>query len=56
MTHNVLQLPEGGEFHHKTLFKAPIFKLSKNFHTKHLAAIFAKRLLPAGVSSNVVSA
>jgi hypothetical protein len=42
---HVLALGEGGDFHHKTSYEAPNFKFSKNCHTKHLTATFAKRLL-----------
>ncbi|MBK9566087.1 MAG: hypothetical protein IPO37_13180 [Saprospiraceae bacterium] len=49
MRHNVLALGEGGDFQHKTSYEAPNCKFSQNWHTKHLTATFAKRLLGAGV-------
>jgi hypothetical protein len=51
MTANVLGLGEVGDFNHKTSCEAPMLKFSKNCHTKHVTANFAKPVLPAGVLS-----
>jgi len=42
---NVWRLGEGGDFKHKTSHKEPHFNYTKNRHTKHCSATFAKPLL-----------
>jgi hypothetical protein len=46
---NVLRLGEGGDFNHKTSYEEPHFNYTKNCHTKHCTATFAKPLLPVVV-------
>jgi hypothetical protein len=45
MAHNGLRLGEGGDFSHKTPYEEPHYNYTKNCHTKHLTATFAKPLL-----------
>jgi hypothetical protein len=49
MPANVPGLCEGGDFYHKISYEAPNFKFTKNCHTKHYTATFAKPVLQAGV-------
>jgi len=50
---NDFGLGEGGDFTHQLSYEAPKFKFTKNCHTKHYTATFAKPVLPAGVLSSV---
>jgi hypothetical protein len=45
-----LRLGEGGDLNHKTSYEEPNYNYTKNCHTKHRTATFAKPLLPAGLS------
>jgi hypothetical protein len=41
----VFAVGEGGDFYHTNSYESPIFEFSKNCHTKHRAANFAKPVL-----------
>jgi hypothetical protein len=46
---NGFGLGEGGDFYHKCSFEARMFKFTKNCHTKHSTATFAKPVLSAAL-------
>ena len=55
MANNVFGLGEGGDFYHWISYEAPHYNYTKNCHTKHCTATFAKPMLADGVLSSVSS-